>query len=516
MKKLLLILCIGLCLISSIPVAHAQTEEITPIQPTQPTNVEPTAEPGTLAPRITSEDYIQLGKKALFDATDSQLATDEAASYRWDFTDSNVARFGQELLYEFSATGIHRVTLTIVQGDQTASVEKEVFVYDRQMLMIADKDIATNLDEIVEQAANNGVLLKVLTAESEETGFLTEEKLIPLITGETDFIRSADALLFYTSGATGLQAFTRYWQSLADDKKVDVENKLLITITDQNMSIAADLTQQSFRVLNPRFILLTRKEAINPIFETKDDAELVDNLNGRAIENRIVDARSEKSKAFFLSHAISTFIAKGVPINTIYLLLAAPFIVLIITFARQIVGVSAFGIYTPLVIALSFIILGVYIGIGTLLLVVALSYLLRLALRRFRLHYIPKTGIILSVTALSFLVVIWPLSIYRVSLAASLAIFPMLVMSTISEKFLSAQSEEGIRGAFFGVLKTVAVAIVAYYAVVWDTFTNLVMSWPELIIAPLLIMILLGRFTGLRWTEYARFRSLFKEKNIEE
>ncbi len=508
-STLLVLICLPL-------VTSAQTEEITPIQPTEPSNVAPAAEPGTLVPRITSEDYIELGKKTLFDASDSQLATDEPASYRWDFTDSPVARFGEELLYEFSATGIHRVTLTIFQGDQSASIEKEVFVYDTQMLMIADGDIATNLDEIVEQAANNGVLLKVLSADVEETEFLTEEKLIPLITGETDFIREADGIIFYTSGATGLQAFTRYWQSLADDKKIDLQNKLLVTITDQNMAIAADLTQQSFRVLQPKFILLTRKEAINPIFETKDDTALIDNLDSRAIEYRVVDARSEKSKVFFLSHTVSTFIAKGIPVNTIYLLLAAPFIVFIIAFARQIIGVQAFGIYTPLVIALSFIILGVYIGIGTLALVVMMSYLLRLALRKFRLHYIPKNAIILSVTVLSFLVVIWLLSIYRVSLAASLAIFPMLVMSTITEKFLSAQSEEGIRSAFFGVIKTVAVAIAAYYMVIWDAFTNLVMSWPELIIVPLVLMIVIGKFTGLRLTEYARFRSLFKEKNIEE
>jgi len=42
------------------------------------------------------------------------------------------------------------------------------------------------------------------------------------------------------------------------------------------------------------------------------------------------------------------------------------------------------------------------------------------------------------------------------------------------------------------------------------------MSWPELVIVPLLGMILLGKFSGLRFTEYIRFRSLFKEKHIEE
>lgn len=516
MKKILLIGILLTCLTITASDTQAQSEEITPITTPAPTNEEPTAEPGTIVPRITSDNYIEFGKKALFDATDSQLATDEQASYRWDFSDSPVARFGQELLYEFTATGIHKVTLTITQGGAVVTSEKEVFVFDTKLLMIADQEIVQDLDAIVEQAANNGVYLKILTAPTGDTGFLTEEKLLPLVAQEADFIREADGLLFYTNAAAGLQSFTRYWQNLDTGKKINLQSKLLVVITEQNMSIAADLAQQSFRVINPTFILLTRPEALNPIFETKDNTKLVPSLEGRAIEYRIVDARSEKSNVFFLSHAITNFIARGIPTNTIYLILAVPFIAFLITFARQVIGITAFGIYTPLVIALSFLILGIYVGLGTLIVVVAVSYILRLALNRFRLLYIPKTSLILSSIGLSFLAVIWILSLYRISLAASLAIFPMLVMSTMSDKFLSAQSEEGLRAALFGVFTTVVVSIGAYYVVVWDSFTNLVLSWPELIIVPLAGMVLLGKFTGLRWTEYARFRSLFKEKDIEE
>ena len=512
--KFFALLCITVFLTTLVPV-HVAADELLPIETDEPLVEESTDIP-QLIPVITSENFIELGKKSLFDASDSGLLSQDInPTYRWDFTDIKITQFGKEVIHEFGSTGIHSVTLTILQEEFTASVEREVFVFDQQVLMITDKTVAEDFELIVNQAAHNGVLLKVVSTAESETDFLTEERLFPLIGEEADFIKKADGLIFYTSSSLGLQAFTRYWQGL-EDKKFRLDNKLLVKITDQNMAISSELTQQSFQVMTPKYILLTRKEALNPIFETKDYNELTTILNQRAIEYRIIDERSEKSSAFFLSHAITTFIAKGIPTNTIYLILAFPFIAFIVTFIRQVVGISAFGIYTPSVIALSLLMLGFYFGFGTLLIVVVVSYLLRTLLDKFKLLYIPKTSLILSAIALSFLGLIWFLSYYRVSLAVSLAIFPMLVMSTVSEKFLTAQSEEGLREALFGIIKTVVVSLAAYYLVVWTAFSNLIMSWPELILVPIFGMILLGRFTGLRLTEYFRFRSLFRERSIEE
>ncbi len=500
--------------IVALPIA-VSAQELSPLDNTQPTDA-PT-ETAQLAPQITSEDFIVADKKALFDAAESTLLPSTSQpTYRWDFSDSSLAQFGNEVIHEFNTLGIHKIQLTITQGEFQASTEKEVFVYNKKILMITDQNVNEKFQLVVNQAADQGVYLKVISAVEEETGFLTEEKLVPLIGEEYEFITEADGIIFYTSSSLAIQAFTRYWQNLESGKQFDLQEKLLVKITEQNMSIAAKLAQQSYSVFHPKFILLTRPEALNPIFENGDYNQLTTELASRAIEYRIVDSRSEKSSAFFLSHAITNFIVKGIPTNTIYLVLAYPFIVFIIVFARQVLGWSGFGVYTPSVISLSLLILGIYFGIGTIIIVVLVSYLLRTLLNKFKLLYMPKTGLILSSIGLSFLGLIWFLSYYEVSLAISLAIFPMLVMSTISEKFLSAQSEEGLQRALWGVLKTIIISIAAYYLVVWTAFTNLILSWPELIIVPLLGLIILGKFTGLRLNEYFRFRTLFKEKNIEE
>ncbi|MFH0804685.1 MAG: 7TM domain-containing protein [Patescibacteria group bacterium] len=493
------------CLLLALPLAAA-AQINTPATPT-----------AILQVVIVAEDTIPLGKKVLFDASES--AVDPAGSeavYRWEFTDTPIKQVGREVVHDFTSTGIHRVTLTVQQGESKVTADQQVFVYDRQVLMVSDQRTADELKLLADQAANAGVLLKVVTAVPAETGFLTEEKLVPLIGEESEFIMTANALIFSAPGSVDLQAFTRYWQSLDPDKQINLDSKLLVKITDQSIGIAAKLAQQSYQVILPRYILVTRHEALNPIFESKDYNLLTTTLQQRAVEFQVVDARSEKSPLFFLSHAITNFVTKGIATNTIYLLLVLPFIAFAITFARQVIGLSTFGVYTPLVIALSLFILGIYFGLATLVIVVIVSYLLRTALNRFRILYISKTSLILSCIGLSFLGVIWFLSYYRLSLAVSLAIFPMLVMSTLSEKFLSAQSEEGLRGALLGVIKTVAVAVASYYLVVWPAFTNLVMSWPELVIVPLVGILLLGKFTGLRLTEYFRFRSLLKEADSEE
>jgi hypothetical protein len=473
--------------------------------------------PEELTPIIISEDAILVGKKSLFDGSDSILLNiPSQASYIWKFSpsaDGGKSASGKEVLYSFKDTGRHKVELTIYQGGQTSVAEKEIFVYNKKILLITDKDKQSGLGLITEQAADNGVLLKVISVTEEETGFLTEEKLVQIIKENNEFINTADVLIFHAKTSLGLQSFTRYWQ-LAEARP-NIKDKLIVKITDESMLVASKIAQQNFDVINPNYILLTRPESLNPIFETKDHDKIIENLKNRGIEYRIVDERTERSKFFILSNMITNFIANGIPANTIYLILAIPFITFIIAFSRQIIGISTFGVFTPTILALTFLILGIYFGLGALLIVVFVSYVLRLILRKIDLLYTPRLSLVLSIISFSLLGIIWFLLKVGSPVSIPLAIFPLIVMSTMSEKFTAAQSEEGLRGALFGSFQTILVAVASYYLVIWTAFSNLLISLPELIFLPLAGNILLGKFTGLRLAEYFRFRALFKE-NTEE
>lgn len=211
----------------------------------------------------------------------------------------------------------------------------------------------------------------------------------------------------------------------------------------------------------------------------------------------------------------SWLLSRGLESNSIYLILIIPFLTFVAVFARQFIELSTFGIYTPVIISASFFILGLWFGLLAFLFAVLTGYLVRMILNKFDLLYLPKVALNLSFISLSFLIVLGIGVYFGVNFSLSLAIFPILVMSTLSEKFMATQSEEGFRGALYGVLGTLVVIIISYFIITWSWFHNLLMSWPELIILPLILVLLMGKFTDLRLSEYLRFRSLFSE-HIEE
>ncbi|MBI2484061.1 hypothetical protein HYV71_02665 [Candidatus Uhrbacteria bacterium] len=514
MKKLLFVVIFVSLLSSGFPVSAQEAA----LQANTDDGIE-TSSSTIIVPVITSDYVIPLNKPALFEATESTIIPPPAPAptYRWIFSDTDSRKTSKEVVRTFSRTGKYRVTLTIRQGQVEANHVKEVFVYDKRVLLVTDKDKETGLQEIADQAAESGVLLEAVSVARGETEFLNEEAIVKALAEKSEFIDSADVYIFYTGSLLGLKAFARYWRTIGDPaRKERLQQKFYTVITDGSIKTSASIVQQVFQVIQPSYILLSRRESLNPLFTSVRLVSLITTLQNRAIEYRVIDERSEKSKIFLLSHLISRFISQGVPTNTIYLLLAFPFIVFIIAFAREVFGVSAFGVYTPAMIATAFLILGIQFSLITFLVIVVTGFFIRWIVNKIDLLYIPRTGLVLSAVALSFLGVIWVLLASQSSIALSLAVFPMLVMSTVTEKFLSAQQEEGLRNALRGILSTLAVVISAYYVVTWNAFAGILTATPEYVIVPLIGLLLLGRFTGLRLSEYIRFRGILKDRTIEE
>lgn len=468
-----------------------------------------------LEPKITSEDFVKVDKKVIFSASDSTLLEEEAGLpiYNWEFGDGFYDS-GEEVVHQYTRTGRYTVNLAITQGTSTEKVGKDIFVFDKKALLVTDQEKEEEFDLLIEQAGESGVALKLLSV-VEEGAFLTEDKAAQAMKDLRDYIKDSDSLIFYTKSSLGLQAFSRYFQDLSEDEKQVLRKKFFVKLTDRSMDVAANFSYQAFKIIKPNFILLSRPEALSPMLTVKDYAELPDILDGRGIEYKIIDERGEKSSAFVLSHLITLFISKGVSPSAAYLILVIPFLTFVTVFFRQVIGLSTFGVYAPVIVAASFFILGLGFGIVAFLFAVVTSYLVKYVLNKLDLLYLPKVALNLTFIALSFLIVIWLALIFDVPISFSLAIFPLLVMSTVSEKFMAAQSEEGFKNALFSVGETLIIVIISYYLITWTLFNNWVMSWPELVLIPILLNLLLGKFTGLRLGEYLRFRSLFSDHTEE-
>lgn len=213
-----------------------------------------------------------------------------------------------------------------------------------------------------------------------------------------------------------------------------------------------------------------------------------------------------------ISPIIHFFLNQGVPFETVALLLMLPIIATFIAFLRQVVGIKAFGIYTPLIITFAFLATnGLKYGIVIFAVVILVGMLMRFFLKPFRLLYLPRVAIMLSIVALIILVMLtFGGNLKRTGLAA-VSIFPILIMITLVEKFIAVQIEKGNRTAIILTLETLIISVIGYFIASWETLIQLLATAPWIVLLTIPINIFLGKWTGLRLAEYWRFKDVIKK-----
>jgi hypothetical protein len=213
-----------------------------------------------------------------------------------------------------------------------------------------------------------------------------------------------------------------------------------------------------------------------------------------------------------ISPLINFFISEGVPLETIILILMLPIIATLIAFLRQVVGIKAFGIYTPLIITFAFLATnGLRYGIAIFLVILFLGMLMRFMLKPFRLLYLPRVAIMLTVVALFILLFLVFGGIVQRTGLASVSIFPIVIMITLVEKFVSVQIEKGDKTALILALETLIISIAGFYIASWGDLRTILLTYPWLILITIPINIIIGKWTGLRVSEYIRFRNILKK-----
>lgn len=208
------------------------------------------------------------------------------------------------------------------------------------------------------------------------------------------------------------------------------------------------------------------------------------------------------------------YLTQHVPVETVRMILMFPIIATLIAFIRQVIGIKAFGIYTPSLVTFAFLAMGengAKYGIAIFVSVIAVGLVTRFILKQFRLLYLPRVALNLSIVAFSILFLLVLGGNFQRTGLASVSIFPILIMISIVEKFVTAQIKGGSKAAIVLATETLGISLLGFYIASWSVVENLVMSYPWVILIVLSFNIFLGKWTGLRLGEYFRFKSILKK-----
>jgi PKD repeat protein len=468
--------------------------------------------PPDIVPVISADDSIEVNRSVIFDASQTTASYDGTLIFEWAFGDGN-RQEGAEVVHSYAKTGEYTVHL-LVRNERglTAELDYPVFVYSRSFMLVTNvlKE-GEKLTALVEAARSEDVYIEFLPIETSGSLFLEEEELRRQLLEHSDELEAAQDLVIYTYGSSGLTVLSQLIHNL--NRSDLFAGKNIYFLSEYSISSMNTLARGVYGSIQPAQIILTRSEALWPLLESADPTAFVSTLEARDVEYTVVDDSLQLRPWNFLSYIVNGLISRGVPSSTILLVLMLPIIATVVAFMKQVVGLNTLGVYTPSILSLSFIALNFTFGLVIFLFLFAVAILTRHVLHRYRLLYVPRMAIILSISSFAILALFY-LGSFFPGRIDELAIFPILILTTLVEKFVTIQGEKGVKGALHIGMEILIVAVLCYFVAQWSALEVLVLGHPEFVLLFVLFDFILARWSGLRLTEYVRFRELIR--HVEE
>ena len=211
------------------------------------------------------------------------------------------------------------------------------------------------------------------------------------------------------------------------------------------------------------------------------------------------------SGTFFWPDKLLTY---GLPRNFLKLLLLLPLLGLIVALCKNIVGLKTIGTFLPAILGVSFEISGLGFGIIILATVVLSLFILSKGIESWGLLQTPRLVILLTGVIASLILVFHLSLMLGYPSLLSTSFFPIVILTLIAERFTRKVDESDLKEGMMILGQTILVAFACYLAYASPLLETLFFTFPELILAVLAFNLLLGKWIGLRITEYVRFKQL--------
>ncbi len=230
------------------------------------------------------------------------------------------------------------------------------------------------------------------------------------------------------------------------------------------------------------------------------------------IQKRLVpqlEVQSSLSKSKLnITNIYSLFERLGISQNLLVILLMIPLGAIVVVIFRNVIGLETFGTFLPALIAAAARETGLLWGLIGFAMIILISSLVRRLLDRVQLLHSPKMAILLTnVVILMLLMTIVGVHFGFFELA-HISLFPIAILAITAERFTIVEIEQGWQKAIVMSLNSIIV-IAAAYAVMGSLFLqSMILAFPELLFLVIALNLWLGKWVGMRVTEFYRFRRL--------
>ena len=189
-------------------------------------------------------------------------------------------------------------------------------------------------------------------------------------------------------------------------------------------------------------------------------------------------------------------------------LLLIPLGALIIVVLKQVIGMPAFGTFMPILIALAFRETSLFTGMVLFTGIVAVGLLLRAYFNQLQLLLVPRLAAVLIIVTFLMMTIALIGEAAGMQTGLSISLFPLVIITMTIERMSITWEEDGAKSALMKAAGSLAGAVPGYWILTNEYIEHFAIVFPELLLIVLAVVLLLGRYTGYKVTEFFRFRVL--------
>lgn len=262
----------------------------------------------------------------------------------------------------------------------------------------------------------------------------------------------------------------------------------------------------------------TPTDTPTPTISATQQALTIVDLNKQRLEkeNKNIESlfakRPAKQPTYtnFIAYAVQYAVRIGIPADTVIFILLLPFLATIVAFSRQIIGLPNLGILVAISFSIIFLTIGITASVILLAAIILASTIGRIILKRVRIMQLPKMALSVFVVAIFMFIALMVSGSFGILMVSDLSIFPILLLILLGERIVALQLERPPHEALIITFITLILGLLGFLILSYIPLRRIVLLYPETIFLLIPINILIGRYFGLRLTEYFRFREMLR------
>ena len=295
---------------------------------------------------------------------------------------------------------------------------------------------------------------------------------------------------------------------MQQDDSIDLSDKNIFIIDDTNKSIVKKfLARFSKTIPGVNIFVISSQEAMNIFLQLSIGKTVYD----QSMLDRSVLQASWSRFSYSFGHVVDYLLFQWFPLDMLVLLLLCIFAVLFIVFCKQVVGISSYGVYYPLMFAISFHVVWLKTSLFLLIMAVIAKMIIIAFTRRFTLLATAKLWlqtvvyIFLTILGLVVLNVLWLITNDFVIFSNPMILLAYILMVVIASKiwtgsFTSLSFKQLLSFAIFLI-----VSYLSYLIIQSELLRHVVLLYPSAVLFAIILLIALWRYTGLQVMEFIRF-----------